>query len=142
MNYNLFLDDWRLPQTVVQYSNKPLTVRKAMWENEWVIARNFDQFVKFIEERGLPDKISFDHDLGKSYHFLPDNRKIVPANEVKIDYSKYEGDERTGYHCARWLVDYCMDNKKPLPEYYIHSDNTVGSENIRSYLENFKKHYQ
>ena len=47
--------------------------------------------------------------------------------------------EKTGYDCAKWLVEYCIDNNKSLPKYAIQSANPVGKENINSLLMNFNK---
>lgn len=144
MSYNLYLDDWREPvHTLI--SKKPIYLKKIISENEWVIVRNYHEFIQKIEKDGLPNIVSFDHDLGDNYYFLDKEpmRLILMPKDVIFDYVKYEeNDERTGYHCAKWLVDYCIDNKLSLPQYIIHSDNEVGTENIRSYLENFKKHYK
>ena len=73
---------------------------------------NFDEFVKFIAEKGLPNFISFDHDLGE---------------------------EKTGYDCSKFLVDYCLDHNLKLPEFHVHSQNPVGKENIEKLLKNFNK---
>ena len=73
--------------------------------------------------------ISFDHDLS-------DKKYILHLNKDE-DLSKYR--EKTGYECAKWLVNYCLDNDLDIPEYYVHSYNTVGKTNIISYIENFKK---
>jgi len=143
MNYNLYLDDWRMPVDTL-ISKKPLYLKKIISENEWEIVRSYYEFVQKIERYGLPDLISFDHDLGDTYYFLDEEepkKLIIMPDNCYFDYPKYEEhDERTGYHCAQWLVGYCMEHKLPLPKYVIHSDNTVGSRNISSYLENYKKH--
>jgi hypothetical protein len=47
--------------------------------------------------------------------------------------------EKTGMDCAKWLVDYCIDNKKELPDYVVHSMNPAGRENIKSLLDQFKE---
>jgi hypothetical protein len=47
--------------------------------------------------------------------------------------------EKTGYDCAKWLVNFCMDNNLKLPEYYVHSMNPVGRRNILGYLDNYVK---
>lgn len=47
--------------------------------------------------------------------------------------------EKTGYDCAKWLVEYCINNNKSLPKYAIQSANPVGRENINSLLTNFNK---
>ena len=41
--------------------------------------------------------------------------------------------------CAKWLVEYCIDNNKKLPLYNIQSANSVGRENIDSLLKSFNK---
>lgn len=74
--------------------------------------RSYAEFVTYIETNALPDLISFDHDLG--------------LNE-------------SGFDCAKWLVNYCLDNNLRLPKFDVHSQNPVGKENILSLLQNFKK---
>lgn len=71
------------------------------------------EFEKYIKENGLPDLISFDNDLG------------IGNGE--------------GYDCAKWLVEYCMNNNVHLPEWYVHSTNPVAQENINQLLLNFTK---
>ena len=45
------------------------------------------------------------------------------------------GPEKTGFDCAKWLVDHCHDNSLSFPEYIVHSLNPVGSERIKRYIE-------
>jgi hypothetical protein len=47
---------------------------------------------------------------------------------------------KSGFDCAKWLVDYCIDNKFQIPEWNIQSANPVGKENINGLLNNAKKH--
>jgi hypothetical protein len=54
----LFLDDERNIQNVF-WVDYPKDI------SNYVIVRNYDQFVQFIEEKGIPDYISFDNDLGE-----------------------------------------------------------------------------
>lgn len=89
---------------------------------KWIIVKSFDEFVKTIIDKGIPENISFDHDLGDF---------ILEDGELK---------ERTGYDCIKWLVDYCQDNNLKLPNCLVHTSNTVGSENIKRYIGNSKKH--
>lgn len=119
---NLFLDDHRVPQDAGNYC----TDVRYRTEN-WVLVQNYDEFVKFITEEGLPDLISFDHDLADEHYAFRGNYK-----ELK---------EKTGYHCAKWLVDYCFQRNIPLPECLVHSMNPVGKQNISLYLENYRKFY-
>ena len=131
MSYNLFLDDIRHPYDCISYMPSPGIYAKWKWE----IVRNYDEFVSHILENGLPDIISFDHDLADEAY----SPKMYEGTE---EYNKlYETfKEKTGYCCAKWLVDYCMDNGLKLPEFEVHSMNPAGGENIKKYLENFKKH--
>jgi|AntRauTorckE6833_2_1112554.scaffolds.fasta_scaffold00015_22 hypothetical protein len=91
MSYALYIDDERSPKT----------------ERDWVVVRTYNAFVTTIEERGMPEHISFDHDLGE--------------------------DEPTGYDCAKWLVEQGYVPQS----YNVHSANPVGAENIRGLLDNW-----
>jgi len=123
----LFLDDVRVPYDVFRLTVNPL------YENneDWVIVRDYYQFIDAITKFGVPEYISFDHDL--SYDaYLPENQ------EGDIDYTQLK--EKTGYDACKWLCEYCDDNKVEIPQYYVHSANPVGANNIDTYLKNFKKH--
>jgi hypothetical protein len=132
----LFLDDDRMPWEPGNYM--PVDLRPMYRKENWQIVRNFEEFRQWILDNGLPDVVSFDHDLGKEHHYKPDDRLIVPLEEVEFDFDKYE--EKTGYHCAKWMVEFCMHEHLPLPEWYVHSANVVGAENIKSYIENYQRH--
>ncbi len=109
----LWIDDLRNP-----FLNIEGTVPLESKHIEWVL--NFDQFTQWIERFGLPDIISFDHDLADVY----DNDR----------------QEKTGMDCAKWLVDYCLNHQLNLPRHYVHSANPVGAKNISTLLDNFNKH--
>ena len=97
-------------------------------DEKWDIVRNYNEFVEFIEENGVPDFVAFDHDLGDEHY---ETTKV-------IKYDDYI--EKTGYDCAKWLGEYCLDNSISYPYYYVHSMNPVGKKNIDSYIANFRKH--
>lgn len=131
--YRLFLDDVRNPIDAWSYTGfLPFT------ENDWKIVRNYDQFTDYIvrnHKKGyFPEFIAFDHDLA--------NEHYSPHMNSPEEYSKLEETftEKTGMDCAKWLVDFCMDNDLKLPEYFVHSMNPAGGDNIKAYLENYKKH--
>lgn len=92
-------------------------VQYGIISDEIIWVKNYYDFIDWIKINGLPDMIAFDHDLG--------------------DVSE---NEKTGFSAAKWLVEYCLDNKKKLPDWIILSANTVGAENINCLLKNFKKH--
>ena len=121
MSYYLFLDDVRDPNKFLQ------SIR------EWVIARDYNQFVTIIKERGMPAFISFDHDLAFEHYPFNDKRQ----DGLTIPYNDYN--EKTGYHCAQWLVEHCMDIKAPLPRFQVHSMNPVGANNILQLLNRFNE---
>ena len=127
----LFLDDIRKPLDVKQ------AWHKGVWEEfpslySWTIVRSYDQFTKFILDNGLPTVISFDHDLSWEHYPQDDFRLDVPIN-----YAAFK--EKTGYDCAKWLVDYCVTNNLPLPDFYVHSFNPVGRMNIVNFLVRFQE---
>ncbi len=93
MSRRLFLDDVRAPP-----------------DESWDVVRSFDEFVRFIETNGMPDEISFDHDLGDG----------VPS----------------GMDCAKWLVE----TERPLLRFAVHSANPPGRANIEGLLQNWRRH--
>lgn len=126
----IFLDDYRTPKDCVQYMYKRIGKLNPIYLEDWVIAKNYDQFVKVVSEN--IDKIthiSFDHDLADE-HYDPN----VYENGNEIDYETYT--EKTGYECAKWLKDFYQKNNKRLPIMFVHSMNGVGTNNI---INLFKK---
>jgi hypothetical protein len=116
----LFLDDVRSAEMVFMNTIDPIYENNNAWE----IVRSFNEFVSYIEENGLPEFISFDHDLDFEHYKL--------ENQQDIDYEKME--IKTGFHAAQWLVNYCADNKLKLPNYKVHSMNLAGKRNIERIL--------
>jgi len=120
----LFLDDIRIPKDCAN-GLVPTHMNKRYWEGGWDIVRSHNEFVDFVTNNGLPDFISFDHDLADIHY--------------SMDFSKSlenQGTEKTGYDCAKWLANYCMDNNLMIPQFVVHSQNPVGKQNIQSYLDN------
>ena len=121
-NYNLFLDDVRIP-THVTWVDFPR-------DQHYSVVRNYQEFVDLITLRGLPKFVCYDHDLSDCHYG-------DGLNGRGIDYDKYQ--EKTGYDCAKWLVDYCMNKAIKHPPYVVHSMNPVGKQNIISYVESYNK---
>ncbi len=115
----IYLDDVRTPN-----------------QDTWVIARNYDEFVKIVNESGLSsiDMISLDHDLGESA--MKEYFTNVSPN-YKLDYNNIS--EKTGLDCAKFLVDKSIEDNVPLPLVYVHSANPIGSANIMGYINNYLK---
>lgn len=98
----LYLDDIRTPK------NK-----------DYIIVRNYEEAIEFIKQNGIPDFISFDHDLGC------DER----GNVLK-----------SGHDFAKWLVEMDIEDKYKFPEdfsFNVHSANPIGRNNIEAILNNY-----
>lgn len=103
MGWKLFLDDERDPVLP-----------------GWIVCRSVTDAVSVCEHYGLPEFISFDHDLGM---------------EKPLD-----GYENTGMGFAKWMVDKILDKELALPgnfDFYVHSQNPIGAANIDKLLRSF-----
>ena len=91
----MFLDDERFP---------------ADNSGDWIIVLNFEQAVEHVLANGVPDFVSFDHDLGL---------------------------EKSGFDFAKWLVEYDLDYNVlgSTFDYYVHSQNPIGVANIKGLLD-------
>lgn len=116
----LWLDDVRDPLRNDWLVFSPID---QPYEVVWV--KSYKDFIAWIVDNGLPDGICFDHDLSDFVYDMVKQQEIVVFHE------------KTGYDCAKWLVNYCMDNELPLPLWNIQSANPAGAENIRKYLLNY-----
>lgn len=96
----LFIDDVRDPLRV--------------YGESMIVTRSYGESVEWMKIHGVPEFISFDHDLGE---------------------------DGSGYDVARWMVDMDMDSNysfiPPDFTYKIHSANTVGRGNIRGLLDGY-----
>ena len=93
----MFLDDCREPRV----------------ENFDIICRSYSDAIMYVKTNGIPEFISFDHDLG---------------------------DDGTGYDFAKWLVEQDINGIFAFPEdfsFNVHSANPIGKKNIESYLTNY-----
>lgn len=126
----LWLDDMRNPYIDVE-GKVPANYDKI----EWVL--NYEQFVQWIIRFGLPNAISFDHDLADEHYVPEEYWETLQKSREYQEAQNYQ--EKTGMDCVKWLVEYCMDNNYKLPIYHIHTANPVGAENMKGLLDNFKK---
>jgi len=123
MKQYIYLDDVRTPTQGVGEDNQP-----------WVVVRSYDEFVEKVNEIGLENiqSISLDHDLGDS---AVSEWKNNVYHNYKVDYDNIT--EKTGYDCAKWLVEQWMDDK-PVVTVMTHSANAIGSANIMGYINNYR----
>lgn len=105
-DYSLFLDDCREPPKDGK---------------NWTVCRSYNEFVQTVELRGLPEFVTFDHDLADEHY--------------GGDFSK----EKTGLDAARWLMEYCTQQNKTFPNWGVHSMNPVGRKNIIDEIVRFIK---
>jgi hypothetical protein len=103
----------------------------------WIVVRNYDEFCAAIDTVGMPDFISFDHDLATEHM----NDYYAQVLEKGFQEPKYEEfKEKTGLDCAKYLVEYSQSNNIDLKTCAVHSHNPVGAHNIQSYINGYKKH--
>ncbi|MBF5007276.1 YqiA/YcfP family alpha/beta fold hydrolase [Diaphorobacter caeni] len=94
-NKKMFLDDERMPPGD---------------ESQWRICRSSNDAMQAMLQQGVPDFISFDHDLG--------------------------GDD-TAMIFVKWLIDKDLDSLGFIPaefSFEIHSQNPIGAHNLRQTL--------
>lgn len=115
--HRIYLDDVRIPI-----------------DPEWIVVKNYDEFVAKVTEIGLDniELISLDHDLG-------DTAMMEWYTNVAKNYTlNYENiTEKTGMDCTKWLVEQWM-NGAPVCEVKVHSANAIGSANMMGYINNYK----
>lgn len=121
----LFLDDVRNPP-----------------DDTWVVVRSYDEFVNYIEKEGVPDFISFDHDLGlKGISLEPcpncggtnwDDSLMLCRDCLKVRHLAERAVKGlTGFDCAKYLVD---NDLLPPQGWASHSHNPEGRKNILNLL--------
>lgn len=124
MSYNLFIDDIKTPKDIWKITKNP---DYAVYN--WVTVKNFNDFIDVIAKNGLPTRISFDHNLSEEHEGFDIKGKIIPYDDFK---------EPTGYDCAVWLIEYCLDNEKMLPVWKVHAKKGNGKKNIDEILNSFE----
>ncbi len=103
--YQLYLDDLR--KLATKYPNPVI--------RDWVIARNYDQFVEVLDTKGLPSFVSFDFDLGHAPNAASTGKK-------------------TGLDCAVYMLNKCLDEQAKMPKWHVHSANPNWAERLRKFL--------
>jgi hypothetical protein len=129
--YKLFLDDIREPQDAVLVDSMKMLLHESETMNhEWIITRSYKEFIDILKERGLPEEVSFDHDLTIDHmkHYIKNSDKnVLNYNDIKMC--------DTGYHCAKAFVEAWKYSGEPLVKVYIHTANHIGAENIKTVLK-------
>lgn len=98
MNW-MFLDDERMPVNNIDTCD---------------IVRSYDEAITYVRLHGIPNFISFDHDINS--------------------------EPNTGYTFAKWLIEMDLDHIHTFPDdfdFFVHSANPVGKKNIECLLWNY-----
>ena len=113
----LFLDDIRTP-SMAHNESKGLGLDYSPTE-KWIIARDYFEFVKIVSANFYEiELVSFDHDLS-----------CVDS----------DGREWTGKDAADYLINFCLDHNTHFPDWYAHTDNTAGRQNIIGSIKGYLK---
>src|SRR5210317_630558 len=126
----LYLDDKRVP------------VKAIPGHEDWVVVKNFDEFKDYILENGVPDYISFEHDLHEEH--VQDYVNYQGQGIMAINYGDFTVE--TGLDCLKWLCEHIQEDhekgegKLKLNLVGIHSFNNLGVENLRHMANSFKEH--
>jgi hypothetical protein len=126
MSYNLFLDNNKTPKDIWNLSKSP---EYAVYN--WIVVTDYDSFVQIITDKGLPIRISLSHDLSEEHRNISDVKEIP--------YDKFNN--KTGYDCIVWLIEYCIDYNEILPKCKVHSfEKNKGRKNIEDMVYKFEKY--
>lgn len=116
----LFLDDVREP-----------------WDDSWTLVRSAKEFRDYIESNGIPDVVSYDHDLSPE-HYAKVMYSTDPGEYNKL-YNSFT--HQTGLDCAKWLCEVCVEKGLKIPVTNVHSMNPIGASNISSTVMNYALFY-
>ena len=104
MSYRLWIDD---------QINDPETPDRHV-PNGWIGAKSSRDAIRIFETFGVPEYISFDHDLGLNEDGSPDTAMVI----------------------CKWLANNFFDADI---EYDVHSKNPIGRKNIQSFMDSWKR---
>jgi len=109
--WNLWLDDERDPLAPTSSEYQMVSGRGACYCHEYVWAKSTNEAILLVEKLGIPEYMSLDHDLG--------------GDDTTMKFIK--------------LLAYSETPVEKIPEYQVHSANPVGTQNIISFMESWKK---
>ena len=115
MKKYLFIDDDRTLDMV------DLSFHPQDFAENCFIARDYHSAIKYLITCGVPEYISFDHDIG--------------------NHRDDEGRELNALQVAKWIIERDMDMMYTfIPskfDFRVHSANPIGADNIESILINY-----
>lgn len=118
MSWNLWLDDMRDPELllkfkemhgykIAKYLDYQHYVDKGFGTSDFVWAKSAQEAISLVQERGMPDFMALDHDLGSHDVFV----------------------------FLRWLAE--TQKAPSPDSWWVHSSNPNGAANIRSFLRSW-----
>lgn len=123
MKYFMYLDDdvfndtkERDPHVYYQFLGKPELIKKMESFDCIKLVSCVEDAMKYIEDNGCPNFISFDNDLQRPLE---------------------------GIHLAHWIVEKDLDNQGFIPndfDFVVHSQNNIAAGRIVAYLEAYLEH--
>ena len=124
-------------KTALYLDNTKIPIENIPGYHPWIVVKNYNEFTEYIIANGIPDLISFDHDLAKE-HIDDYFKQFAEKGFQHPDYESYT--EKTGLDCAKFVVEYCQRMNTSLKYCSVHSANPVGAQNIQSFINGFKRH--
>ena len=127
-------------------SVNPNASQRVVWFNEFKEKNNLnDNDIAWITtareaisllKTGRIQYISLDHDLMDSGHaeYPPDMPPQMLSHEQNM--AILESGAKSGYDVARWIFHAVSNGSIPKLHWEIHSQNGIGRENMRRYLQN------
>lgn len=97
-------------------------VRTPMDET-WEIVRTVEEFSRWIQDNGIPEVVSLDHDLGD---------EMIYRGQSAGEYEELRGSSRelTGLDACKVLLSFCNDFGDVPQNIFVHSANPVGAERM------------
>jgi hypothetical protein len=95
----------------------------------WVVVRNHNEFVEYIQNNPMPDFISFDHDLAPEHYHNDMYKGQKVYNKL---YKTFK--EKTGLACAEYIGEILSGSGEKVPQFNVHSQNPAGKLNIKDHL--------
>ena len=128
MEYNIFLDNSRTSSDMFYKFNNPVY-------RNCVTIKNYKDFVEYIEtnfqkDGSYPRFISFD------FHLSDVTLSITEDKTIFYNEDCYQ---ETGYECALWVINFCKSHNLPIPNYFIHDDNSYGKRKISKVFSNVEQ---
>lgn len=103
--------------------------------SDYAVIRSYEDFKTFIAFFGVPDFISFDHDLGACKECVEKGLHVGDMLTPETTFMNYCPHEKSGYDCALHLIK----NDLPIKKFYVHSANPVGRKRIEDLLNDWVK---